>query len=110
MKKRMKRPISLSSLAVEFDREADGRWIAEVQELPGVICYGANREDALAKAEALALRVVADQLEIGEKLSIPTSVAFSLAWAIGQPQKVSEFLPPYSGSVGRLNAVVDLIS
>jgi len=68
-----------SKFTIELEQETDGRWIAEVQELPGVICYGANREDALAKAEALALRVVADQLEIGEKLSIPTSVAFSLA-------------------------------
>ena len=68
-----------SKFTIELEQETDGRWIAEVQELPGVICYGANREDALAKAEALALRVVADQLAIGEKLSIPTSVAFSLA-------------------------------
>ena len=68
-----------SKFTVELEQETDGRWIAEVQELPGVLCYGANREEALAKVEALALRVVADQLEIGEKLSIPTSVTFSLA-------------------------------
>lgn len=68
-----------SKFTIELEQETDGRWIAEVQELPGVLCYGTNREDALAKAEALALRVVADQLEIGEKLSIPTSIAFSLA-------------------------------
>ena len=68
-----------TNFTVELEQETDGRWIAEVQELPGVLCYGVSREDALAKAEALALRVVADQLEIGEKLPIPTSVAFSLA-------------------------------
>ena len=67
-----------SKFTVELEQETDGRWIAEVQELPGVLCYGASRESALAKAEALALRVVADRLETGEKLPVPTSVAFSL--------------------------------
>jgi predicted RNase H-like HicB family nuclease len=51
---------------VELEQEADGRWIAEVAELPGVIAYGRTREDALARAEALALRVLADRLENGE--------------------------------------------
>ncbi|MBI2100183.1 MAG: type II toxin-antitoxin system HicB family antitoxin [Candidatus Vogelbacteria bacterium] len=64
---------------IEFERETDGRWIAEVQELPGVLCYGQSRGDALAKAEALALRVVADQLETGEKTSEFASVAFGLS-------------------------------
>lgn len=68
-----------ANFTIELEQETDGRWIAEVQELPGVLCYGANREDALAKAEALALRVVADQLEVGEKASELASVAFSLA-------------------------------
>ena len=67
-----------SKFTIELEQETDGRWIAEVQELPGVLSYGVSREEALAKAEALALRVVADQLEVGEKLSIPTSVAFNL--------------------------------
>jgi len=47
---------------IEVDREADGRWIAEVPELPGVMVYGATRHDAIAKVEALALRVIADRL------------------------------------------------
>lgn len=64
---------------IELEQETDGRWIAEVQELPGVICYGSNREDALAKVEALAFRAMADQLETGEKTSKLSSVAFSLA-------------------------------
>lgn len=54
--------------AVELDREDDGRWIAEVRELSGVVVYGATREEALAKVETLALRVLADRLENGEQL------------------------------------------
>ena len=53
-------------LVVETEREGDGRWIAEVVGLPGVLAYGTSREDALAKAEVLALRVLADRLEHGE--------------------------------------------
>ena len=48
---------------VEYEQEEDGRWIAEVLELPGVMVYGATREEALAKAQALALRVVAERLQ-----------------------------------------------
>ena len=54
------------SLAVEIGREEDGRWIAEIPVLPGALAYGATRKDALAKAEALALRVLAERLENGE--------------------------------------------
>jgi predicted RNase H-like HicB family nuclease len=46
---------------IEFDRETDGRWIAEITELPGVLAYGATRDEAEAAAKALALRVIADQ-------------------------------------------------
>lgn len=53
-------------MTVELDREADGRWIAEVVELPGVMVYGASREEALGKAKALALQVLAERLERGE--------------------------------------------
>lgn len=55
-------------LTVELEREEDGRWIAEIPELPGVMVYGQTRDDALAKAEALALRVLADRLEHGEEV------------------------------------------
>lgn len=48
---------------IEIDREDDGRWIAEIAELPGVMAYGKTRQEAIAKVEALALRVVADQME-----------------------------------------------
>ena len=48
---------------IEFDREADGRWIAEIPQLPGVMVYGATQAEAKARVQALALRVVAEQLE-----------------------------------------------
>jgi predicted RNase H-like HicB family nuclease len=51
---------------VEAEREEDGRWIAEVPALPGVMAYGQTREQAIARAEALALRVLAERLEHGE--------------------------------------------
>jgi predicted RNase H-like HicB family nuclease len=54
-------------LRVEFEQELDGRWLAEVVELPGVLAYGATRDEALARAKALALRVIADRLEHGER-------------------------------------------
>jgi predicted RNase H-like HicB family nuclease len=54
------------NLKIEVEREADGRWIAEVLELPGCMAYGKTQADALAKAKALALHVLADRLEHGE--------------------------------------------
>ena len=51
---------------VESDREDDGRWIAEVPDLPGVLSYGATQDEAQARVQALALRVVAERLEHGE--------------------------------------------
>lgn len=53
---------------IELARESDGRWIAEIPDLPGVVVYGDSRSDAVAKAEALALRVIADRLEHGEEI------------------------------------------
>ena len=55
-------------MKVEIEREDDGRWIAEIPALPGVMAYGDNRNEALSKAEALALRVMADRLEYGEEM------------------------------------------
>ena len=51
---------------IEIDREVDGRWIAEVPDLAGVLTYGATREEAVAHVQALALRVIADRLERNE--------------------------------------------
>jgi len=64
------------TLTVEFDREEDGRWIAEIPEIPGCMVYGASREDALGRAEALALRVLADRIEHGEASPEEASVTF----------------------------------
>lgn len=54
------------ALTIEIEREADGRWLAEVAELPGVLAYGQTRDEAVAKAQALSLRVLADRIEHGE--------------------------------------------
>lgn len=55
-------------LAVEFDREEDGRWIAAVEAIPGCYVYGATREEALARVMALALHALADRLEQGQQV------------------------------------------
>lgn len=53
-------------MIVEIERENDGRWMAEIHDLPGVLTYGKTREEAISKAKALALRAMADRLEHGE--------------------------------------------
>ena len=53
---------------VEIEREEDGRWIADVPDLPGVMAYGQTREDAISRVQALALRVLADRLDHGETI------------------------------------------
>jgi predicted RNase H-like HicB family nuclease len=55
-------------MKIEIEREEDGRWIAEIPDLPGVLVYGDSRNEAISKAEALALRVLADRLEHGEEI------------------------------------------
>ena len=65
--------------SIEHEQEEDGRWLAEVPELPGVLAYGEYAEEAMVKAEALALRVIAERLEQGE--SRPISIHFSLVAA-----------------------------
>ena len=54
------------NLTIEIDREADGRWIAEVPQIPGVLAYGASEAEAVAKAVALAFRGIAERIEGGE--------------------------------------------
>ena len=66
-------------LAIEIEREEDGRWLAEVPTLPGVMTYGATREQVIARVQALALRVVAEQLEQGEAPPELMEVAFGTA-------------------------------
>lgn len=55
-------------MKIEIEQEDDGRWIAEVADLPGVMAYGTSREEAIAKVQALALRVLADRLDHGDEI------------------------------------------
>jgi predicted RNase H-like HicB family nuclease len=66
-------------LTIEHEREEDGRWLAEVPELPGVLAYGATADEAMAKAEVLALRVLAERLEHNE--AKPQSISIGIATA-----------------------------
>ena len=56
----------MSTFTIQHEREEDGRWIVAVPELPGVLAYGATADEAMTKAEVLALRVLADRLEHNE--------------------------------------------
>lgn len=62
---------------IEHEKEEDGRWIAEVPELPGVLAYGATAQEAMAKAEALALRALAERIENNE--SGPQAISIAVA-------------------------------
>ena len=64
---------------IEVERETDGRWLAEVLELPGVLAYGGSPEEARARVQALALRVVADRLEHGEAGPDLLNISFAAA-------------------------------
>ena len=66
-------------LIVEVKQEEDGRWIADISELRGVLVYGASPEEARAKVEALALRVLADRLENGESHADLFTISFAAA-------------------------------
>jgi predicted RNase H-like HicB family nuclease len=67
------------NFSIECEQEEDGRWIAEVPQLPGTLAYGSTREEATMRVEILALRVIAERLEHGE--SRPHSISISLAAA-----------------------------
>jgi predicted RNase H-like HicB family nuclease len=67
------------TFSIEIERESDSRWIAEVVDLPGVLAYGSSEHEAKARVQALALRVVADQLEHGEATSEYTTITFAAA-------------------------------
>ena len=66
-------------LTIRLLRETDGRWIADVSELPGVTVYGTTPEEATLKAKALALRVIAEEIEHGELQPDGDSLRFSIA-------------------------------
>jgi len=67
------------NFTIESEQEEDGRWLAEVLELPGVLAYGSTQPSAIAKVEALALRVLADRVEHGEEPALPLSIVFATA-------------------------------
>lgn len=67
------------NFSIQHEREEDGRWLAEVTGLPGVLAYGATAQDAMAKAEILALRVLAERLEHGESQPMPISISIAAA-------------------------------
>lgn len=67
------------TLSIELEQGTDGRWIAEVAALPGVLAYGVIKTDAVAKVQALALRVLADRLEHGEAVPEFLDVTFLAA-------------------------------
>lgn len=67
------------TVEIEIDREVDGRWIADVADLAGVLTYGATREEAVAHVQALALRVLADRLEHNEGPADLSTVTFRAA-------------------------------
>ena len=60
--------IEVGRVRIDIEQEQDGRWIAEVPDLPGVVAYGQTRIAAVSKAQALALRVIADRLDNGESI------------------------------------------
>lgn len=62
---------------IEYEQEEDGRWLAEVLELPGVLAYGQTAQQAIARVEALALRVLADRLEHGEAVATMMTLSFA---------------------------------
>ena len=64
---------------IECEEEADGRWIAEVPQLPGVLCYGKNADEAMAKAEVLALRAMAERIEHSESRAVAINISLPLA-------------------------------
>lgn len=65
--------------SIVYEQEADGRWLAEVPELPGVMAYSTTAEAAMGKAEALALRVLAERIEAGECRPVAIEMDFALA-------------------------------
>ena len=67
------------TFTIEYEQEVDGRWLAEVPTLPGVLCYGQDRDEAVAKVQALALRVIAERLEHREVPAEFLNVTFEAA-------------------------------
>lgn len=66
-------------LVIDFEQDQDGRWIAEIPDLPGVLVYGSSKEAASTRVKALALQVIADRLEQGELVAPPEQIRFRIA-------------------------------
>jgi len=66
------------NLTIDLDREEDGRWIAEALEIPGVMCYGETRDEAISNVERLAIEVIADRIAHGELPSSALGVSFRI--------------------------------
>lgn len=64
---------------IEVEQEEDGRWLAEVLELPGVLAYGSTQQEAESRAQALGLRVIADRIEHGEEPVAFMTISFAAA-------------------------------
>ena len=67
------------NFTIEHEQESDGRWLAEVIELPGVMAYGASAADAVSRVEILALRVIAERLENNESKPLPINISIPIA-------------------------------
>jgi predicted RNase H-like HicB family nuclease len=67
------------TFTIEYEQETDGRWLAEVMELPGVLAYGHTPDEAISKVQALALHVLAEQLEHGERAPQFVTISFAAA-------------------------------
>lgn len=67
------------NFTIECEEEVDGRWIAEIPQLPGVLCYGQTADEAMAKAEVLALRAMAERLEQHESRAVEINISLPLA-------------------------------
>lgn len=67
------------NFTIECEEEVDGRWIAEIPQVPGVLCYGNTAEEAVAKAEVLALRAMAERLEHGESRAVEIKISLPVA-------------------------------
>ncbi len=67
------------NFSIECEEEVDGRWIAEIPQLPGVLCYGQTADEAMAKAEVLALRTMAERLEQNESRPVEINISLPLA-------------------------------
>jgi len=76
---KLRRGEAKMKLSIECERETDGRWITEIVEIPGAMAYGVTRDEAMGRAEVVALRAIADRIEHGE--AKPLDISISLAAA-----------------------------